>query len=276
MFTCQLANTYNPTKIYNVSGWWSSPKLDGIRCLFLPSQGLLSRTLKQKFVGLDHIENLCNQINGGFNIIDGELYIPGEKFDIISGIVRDRTNYNLQQKQRVQFHIFALWSATTAWQDTDEMVNSIPAILPQNQSIIVPVPYVFVENNPIAIQAQNQFNRDNGFSLEGTMLRHQDIAYFQGRSNHLLKVKNFEKGLFTVVGFSKGTGKYSASLGKLLIEGEVNGVKVTAKVGTGFTDGERQEVWNNQTRFLNRKVEVIYLGVTPKSSLRHPVFSRFI
>ncbi|MFM6400615.1 MAG: hypothetical protein ACKPFF_28390, partial [Planktothrix sp.] len=93
-----------------------------------------------------------------------------------------------------------------------------------------------IENNPIAIQTQNQFNRDNGFSLEGTMLRHQDIAYFQGRSNHLLKVKNFEKSVFTVVGFSKGTGKYSASLGKILIEGDVNSVKVTAKVGTGFTD----------------------------------------
>lgn len=275
-FSCQLANTYNPTKNYSVSGWWSSPKLDGIRCLFLPGQGLLSRTLKTKFVGLEHIENICNQINGGFNIIDGELYIPGEKFDIISGIVRDRKNYDLALKQKVQFHIFALWSATSAWQDTDEMVNAIPGILPANQSIIVPVPYVFIENNPIAIQTQNQFNRDNGFSLEGTMLRHQDIAYFQGRSNHLLKVKNFEKSVFTVVGFSKGTGKYSASLGKILIEGDVNSVKVTAKVGTGFTDAERLEVWNNQTRFLNRLVEVIYLGVTSKSSLRHPVFSRFV
>lgn len=276
MFTCQLANTYNPTKNYGVSGWWSSPKLDGVRALFLPGQGLLSRTLKQKFVGLEHIETLCNQINSGFNIVDGELYIPGERFDIISGIVRDRKNFDIQQKQRVQFHIFALWSATTAWQDTDEMINSIPAVLPAHQSIIVPVPYVFVENNPIAIQAQNQFNKDNGFSLEGTMLRHQDIAYFQGRSNHLLKVKNFEKSVFTVVGFSKGSGKYSASLGKLLIEGEVNGVKVAAKVGTGFTDGERQEIWNNQTRFLNRQVEVIYLGVTSKFSLRHPVFSKFV
>ncbi|MFM6209212.1 hypothetical protein, partial [Planktothrix sp.] len=199
-----------------------------------------------------------------------------EKFDIISGIVRDRKNYDLALKQKVQFHIFALWSATSAWQDTDEMVNAIPGILPANQSIIVPVPYVFIENNPIAIQTQNQFNRDNGFSLEGTMLRHQDIAYFQGRSNHLLKVKNFEKSVFTVVGFSKGTGKYSASLGKILIEGDVNSVKVTAKVGTGFTDAERLEVWNNQTRFLNRQVEVIYLGVTSKFSLRHPVFSRFV
>ena len=273
-FVCQLARTYRPTKDYEVSGWWSSPKLDGVRCLFLPGQGLYSRTLKTKFVGLEHIEQVCREI--GFNVIDGELYIPGEKFDRISGIARDRKNYDPLEKTRLQFHVFALWSATSAWQDTDEMLNSIPATLPKNQSIVVPVPHVFIENNPLAIQNQCQFYQDQGFSQEGMMLRHQDVAYYQGRSDHLLKVKNFTKSNFRIVNFSRGRGKYGSSLGRILVEGFVGGTLVSARVGSGFSDAERQLIWNNQTQFLHTEVEIIYLGVTARQSLRHPVFSKFV
>ena len=274
--SCQLANNYYPTKNYGVSSWWSSPKLDGVRGIYLPTeQAIFSRTLTLKFTGLDHILDICKQ--QGY-ILDGELYIPGEPFDVISGIVRGGAKYDLTKKQRLQFHIFAILSiGTREWLSTQEMIDTIPLILPPSpQSIIVGNPYTLIENNPTSIQAQNQFNKDSGLSNEGTILRHPDIAYFEGRSNDLLKVKNLEKSTFICTGFFKGTGKYSQSLGKISVQAEVLGVPVAARVGTGFTDAERLEIWNNQSNYRGRQLEVIHLGLTKAGSVRHPVFSKFI
>ncbi|MCF3609021.1 hypothetical protein L2E81_21540 [Planktothrix agardhii 1033] len=230
--------------------------------------------MKSKFVGLDHILDICNQ--QGY-ILDGELYIPGEPFDVISGIVRGGKSYDLSKKQRLQFHIFAILSiGTRQWLNTQEMIDTIPLVLPPSQSIIVPNPYNLIENNPTSIQAQNQFNKDNGLSNEGTILRHPDRAYYEGRSNDLLKVKNFEKSTFICTGFFKGTGKYSGSLGKISVQADILGVPVAARVGTGFSDAERLDIWNNQSNYRGRQLEVIHLGLTKTHSIRHPVFSRFI
>lgn len=274
MFNCQLANTYNPIKNYGVSHWYSSPKYDGVRCLYIPDQGLMSRTLKTKYVGFPEIEAICANITPGFTI-DGELYIPNEAFDKISGIIRKSKKYEITQKQRVQFHVFALWKPDYTFVNTELMVESISEEIPNNQSFVVPIPYTLIENNPLAIQAQNQFNKENSGTQEGTVLRHPDVAYYQGRSQNLLKVKNVANTIFTITGFYKGTGKYSKSLGKLSVSGLINGITVTSKVGTGFTDAQRQEIWNNQSDYLGTGAEIIYMGVTASGSLRQPVFSRF-
>jgi ATP-dependent DNA ligase len=230
--------------------------------------------LKSKFVGLDHILDICKQ--QGY-ILDGELYIPGEPFDVISGIVRGGKKYDIAKKQRLQFHIFAILSIETReWLSTQEMIDTIPGVIPSDQSIVVGNPYTLIENTPTSIQAQNQFNKDSGLSNEGTILRHPDIAYFEGRSNDLLKVKNFEKSTFICTGFFKGTGKYSQSLGKISVQSDILGVPVAARVGTGFSDAERLEIWNNQSNYRGRQLEVIHLGLTKANSVRHPVFSRFI
>ena len=273
--SCQLANNYYPTKNYGISSWWSSPKLDGVRGLYLPTeQAIFSRTLKSKFAGLDHILDICKQ--QGY-ILDGELYIPGEPFDVISGIVRGGKKYDIAKKQRLQFHIFAILSIETReWLSTQEMIDTIPGVIPSDQSIVVGNPYTLIENTPTSIQAQNQFNKDSGLSNEGTILRHPDIAYSEGRSNDLLKVKNFEKSTFICTGFFKGTGKYSQSLGKISVQADILGVPVAARVGTGFSDAERLEIWNNQSNYRGRQLEVIHLGLTKANSVRHPVFSRFI
>ena len=273
LINCQLAQNYNPNRKYGVTGWYSSPKIDGIRCLYIPGKGLLSRTQKIRYMGLEHIENLCYQ--GPSTVLDGELYIPGEPFDRISGIARGRVTINVADKERMQFHVFARFLDNYQFANTELMIDSITRSLPNNQSIVVPVPYVYVENNPLAIQAQNQVNAAAGFP-EGTMLRHPTIAYHQGRSHDLLKVKNFVKSNFTVTGFTIGTGKYKNSLGKLTVTSLINGVTITAKVGTGFSDAERSYVWEHQSMFLGQEVEVIYLGITLGKKLRHPVYSKFL
>lgn len=109
------------------------------------------------------------------------------------------------------------------------------------------------------------------------MLRNPSSVYAGGRSNNLLKVKNFVRSNFTIVGFSRGTGQFANSLGNLLIRGMVDEMVVMGKVGTGFSISERSDIWANQSSYLGRDIEVIYLGITPaRRSLRHPIFSRFV
>ncbi|MCC3459793.1 MAG: hypothetical protein EAZ73_09090 [Oscillatoriales cyanobacterium] len=275
----QLANTYSPSKNYPNSEWLASPKLDGVRCLYSPDRGLISRSQKTRYVGFDAIEEICLLTcrNNNLAFLDGELYIPGEKFDVISGIVRDSKKFDVNQKLRVEYRIFAAGSIAHPTASASTMLDLIKSALPETGRVTY-VPHSITPNTPRAIQTVAELVKNSGLSDEGIMLRNPSSVYTDTgvRSNDLLKVKNFVKDSFVIVGFTKGTGKYAQSLGALLIRGLIGDRVVSAKVGTGLTDLQRSNVWTNQSNYLDKDIEVIYLGVTAAGSLRHPVFSRFI
>ena len=282
----QLANVYNPTRVYPNSQWLASPKLDGIRCLYYsPERGLTSRSQKLRYVGFEEIEQICEllRISSNLSFLDGELYISGEKFDIISGIVRDTKDYDVAAKARVEFRIFAVGSIDAPLMPAGLMYDLMRQALPGTGKVSY-LPHSYIPNTPSAVQAETEAVRVSGRSLrggtpsdEGIMLRNPTSVYAGGRSNNLLKVKNFVKSTFVIVGFGKGTGKFANSLGNLLVRGMIDGMVVMGKVGTGFNDEERLDIWANQSSYLGRDIEVIYLGITPaRRSLRHPIFSRFV
>lgn len=273
----QLANTYNPTRKYPVTEWLASPKLDGIRALYIPGDGLISRSQKTRYAGFGSIERICESICkvNKLSFIDGELYIPGEKFDIISGIVRKSKKYDADAKFRVEFKVFAVGSIDAPLMPAGLMYDLMKSTLPQTEKVSY-LPQRYISNTPAAIQAETELVRSSGRSDEGIMLRNPESVYAGVRSNDLLKVKNFVKDIFVIIGFTKGTGKYSQSLGNILIRGMVDGKIVNARVGTGFTDLMRSEIWSNESKYLGKNISVIYLGVTPNGSLRHPVFSSFV
>ena len=276
----QLANSYSPTKNYGVAAWLSSPKLDGVRCFYEnPSSGLRSRSGLTRYSGLGEIEQICESIRLANNLsfIDGELYIPGEPFDRISGIARSTktTATVVEAKQRTEFRIFAIGFTQYPNILAADEYNQIQQIFPTMGKVSY-VPQRLIENKPLVIQAEADSIKASGQSAEGIMLRNPNSVYFQGRSIALLKVKNFVKDRLPVTGFTKGSGKYSASLGNLLVGGTLNERIVKARVGTGFTDVERSTIWANQANYMGRIVEVIHLGITATGALRHPVFSAFV
>jgi len=280
MMLPQLANTYSPTKNYGVTEWFSSPKLDGVRCLYENmTSGLRSRSGLTRYSGLTEIEEMCESIRSTNNLsfIDGELYIPETPFDVISGIVRSRKTVEavVANKQRVQFRIFAIGFNQFPTMQTVHEVDQLKQIFPAMGKISY-VPQKLIQNNALVIQAEAELIKSSGLSDEGIMLRNPNSVYAGVRSNNLLKVKNFVKNNFTVIGFTKGSGKYLKSLGNVLIRGMIDGRTINSKVGTGFTDLERSTIWANQADYLGRTVEVVYLGVTATGSLRHPIFSAFV
>ena len=103
------------------------------------------------------------------------------------------------------------------------------------------------------------------------MVKTIDAPYRFGRSYDVMKVKEFHDVDLPIIGLEEGTGRHAGRLGAVKIE--FNGVAV--KVGSGFSDEEREQVWNDQESFVGRIIEVRYQEVTPDGSLRFPTFVCF-
>jgi DNA ligase-1 len=101
---------------------------------------------------------------------------------------------------------------------------------------------------------------------EGIVLKSRDGLYEGKKSIEWCKVKKFETVDLNVTGVQPGTGKHKGRMGALLCNYEGHEVKV----GTGFSDVEREE-------FMERPpamIEVKFQEKTKAGSLRFPAFIR--
>lgn len=100
-----------------------------------------------------------------------------------------------------------------------------------------------------------------------------DVPYKRKRHNGILKVKRFYTMDLPIVGCEEGTGRLSGTLGAFVLD--FNGNKVN--VGSGFSDEQRQDFWNQRDNIVGTLCEVKYKEVsydkkTGLSSLQFPVF----
>ena len=109
------------------------------------------------------------------------------------------------------------------------------------------------------------------------MMALPDIPYYLGKkSNKLLKFKSaiMKSEDCEIIGFYEGdTGtKYQGMLGGFVLRQE-NGLE--CKCGSGFSDSDRNYIWNNQNEFLGRIVEVKYQEKSNHDIMRFPIFMRY-
>lgn len=111
---------------------------------------------------------------------------------------------------------------------------------------------------------------------EGVMLNTVSGKYEIKRSKDLLKVKHTEEHTLIIVDMLEGTGKYEGMLGALIVEYKGNKLGV----GSGFTDAQRQRIWDNYNEYIGRSVEIETFGESQNSfgevSLNCPIFKRFV
>ena len=105
--------------------------------------------------------------------------------------------------------------------------------------------------------------------LEGTVIKLADAGYDFRRSTSWMKIKGYDEADCEIIGFEVGKGKYSNTLGKLVVD--FKGVEVRV---SGMSDKMRNEFWALQSQYLGCMVEVGYHETTPDGSLRHPRFIR--
>lgn len=109
---------------------------------------------------------------------------------------------------------------------------------------------------------------------EGLMIKFLDSVYEFKRSKKLLKLKEFFTLDLRIVGAEEGTGKYEGLLGALILEDDTG--KIKTKVGTGFTDQDRADIWVEHLsgRLKGQIVEILGQEVTEDGSIRFPSFVR--
>lgn len=267
-FQVQLAAKYERMKNYKVDTFYATPKIDGLRCYYSAKHKRLFTRNNREHKGFEAVRSLCTIIANMFNLtyIDGELYSKDFKFQRLNGIIRQDEQI---LKKSIKYIIFAVTGPEI--KNTEQMYATLEKI-----RTFITVEYAeviehkVIKNNYRDVAELAGFYVENGY--EGIMLRHPTKHYDFKRSHALLKFKFFNEGDFKVVGTYEGENKYVGMLGGLYIESG----NIKSKVGSGFSDEEREFLWACRDILIGRIVEVKYQELTDSgNSLRHPTFNKF-
>ena len=216
-----LAETWDNAA--DLSGWWMSEKLDGVRAYWDGTQ-FLSRQ--------GNLFHAPDWFVEGFPTtpLDGELWIDRKAFQRTVSIVR---------RQDKSDH----------WRQVRFLVFDAPAVEAVFEDRIAYLKDLFARGGmEFAGQHEHQLctgvdclreelERVEALGGEGLMLRQPGSRYHGGRSTTLLKVKRFQDAEAVVVGHKAGAGKHAGRLGALDVQ-LPDGTRFS--VGTGFSDRQRE------------------------------------
>jgi hypothetical protein len=162
---------------------------------------------------------------------------------------------------------------------------------------IIRLPYVYIPNTQV-LQAYEELCLARGF--EGVIVRKPKSPYKFGRSTvrqlYLGKIKRFDDAEARIIDFEeqlentntatidargetershhKANMKPKNTLGKLICEHPDFGV-IAIGTGKGLTHALRQEIWNNQSKYLGRICKFKYFPIGMKDKPRLPIFLGF-
>ena len=272
-FEVALAQKFDIKRIKDMDFVYVEPKLDGIRCFAIVENGeaqLFARSGKL-------ISNFDSTIGSdlatlGDGCYDGELM--GEDFVALMRQAYRKDNPDIENTYLALFDYLPLeeWkSGNVAMQTKDryaQLQRRVSKCRCKKSYINV------VERHTSSVDLDQIMTLHHTFvqaGYEGAMVKTIDAPYRFGRSYDVMKVKEFHDVDLPIIGLEEGTGRHKGRLGAVKIS--FNGVIVN--VGSGFSDEQREQVWNDQDSFIGRIIEVRYQEVTPDGSLRFPTFVCF-
>lgn len=150
---------------------------------------------------------------------------------------------------------------------------------------IVPKLEVNLDNND-GIKKLNEFNaemlrlKNDGFDhIEGTMIKEKYSYYRKGRNNAWVKLKPNLEVTLQITDVVEGLGKNKNKLGSLICEGNDLEHFLRVSVGTGFSDEQRKNFWNNKNNLIGQFIDIQADSISFNKnkncySLRFPKFVR--
>ena len=207
----------------DLTGWWMSEKLDGVRAWWDGKQ-FLSR--------LGNVYHAPDWFVAGLPDVplDGELWLDRKAFQRTVSIVRrqDKSDHWRQIK-------YLLFDAPGVSGPFEERQKALSAMIRQNRPQYAKVLEQARCTSIDALKAE--LARVESLGGEGLMLRQPGSQYEAGRSPTLLKVKTFHDAEGRVVEHLPGKGRHAGRLGAVVVELPDG---LTFSVGTGFSDAQRQ------------------------------------
>ncbi|MCB9678240.1 MAG: DNA ligase [Alphaproteobacteria bacterium] len=231
------------------TGWWMSEKLDGVRALWDGSR-LISR-LGNPFHAPDwFLEGLPD------HPLDGEIFGGRGRFQMTVSIARrmDRG----EGWRKLEYVVFDAPAHEAGFEDRLDLLHGLA--LGGSHRVLA---HTLCRDTAHLLE---ELARVEALGGEGVMLRRPGSRYVAGRSDTLLKVKTFHDAEARVVGHQPGTGRHQGRMGALLVELDDG---TAFKVGTGFSDAEREDPPPVGTVITFRYQELTEAGVP-----RFPSFVR--
>jgi len=249
------------------------PKLDGVRCIIqTDDQGKViaySRTGKP-WLNINHI---LKDLKPFFDqqpdvILDGELYNHDlrDDFEQIISLVRTQKPspyVRSKSKKLVQFHCYDYANGSDSYKT--RMDNLAVASFYSYCVKYVPTSVVYHYNHA---QLKHQAFLERGY--EGSILR-LNTPYEQKRSYSLQKFKDFHDAEATIIGYVKGKGKRTGTLGKFIMKDD-EGIEFGCPPGKGFNYKDLTKILNNIDDYIGQRATFTYFERTKANSYRHPMF----
>jgi DNA ligase-1 len=262
----QLAQKYHPGEISKSTIYLAEPKYDGARL------GLyFSRTVKGRYDfdilsrrDVSHAstlgfiaEQLKPYIESHYESpvvqVDGEMFT--DNWRTTMHLLK---NSNVAKKSLI-FRAFDFVETnkidgcdmTQLWARREKLTTLLERTKHPNIEL---VPSVQIDSDRKAKEFRTKFV-DEGF--EGLMLKWVNSPYIaNSRTSAWLKWKSFVDKTGKIVGFKQGTRgtKNARRLGAVIVQLEDGTGLVSA--GTGFSDDDRDEIWENRQLYLGRLVDI--------------------
>ena len=263
-----------------------SPKIDGVRAVCRGGR-LLSRSMKL-------IPNLyCQMLYGKreYEGLDGELVVGSPTDPHLCDKTRSGVMSQLG-RPLVTWHVFDKWDVPAPFEDRFTSALSVV----ENAPNIVIVPHDEVESYEHLLEVESSYLK---LGYEGGILRDPRGKYKQNRSTLreeiLIKVKRFTDAEAIIEDFvpllrnlnarvldERGLSKRSDhrenkveddTLGALVCRDLETGVRFN--IGSGFTQSDRDRIWNNRSRLKSKMVRYKKFLYGEKDKPRQGIFICF-
>lgn len=269
---------------FKTQQWYASRKLDGCRCVCIKKNGKVTFKSRQnnEFMTLDVLKKAIEALPYDNFVLDGECCLVNNSGDEdFKGIVSEikRKNHTIQNP------IYMIFDCLTI----DEFVGlsgTTPLAERFRRPVIKHINELPTTTNlrtvaQIKLDSEEDFNAmvekaaANGW--EGIMIR-KNVGYEGKRSNNMLKVKKFQDNEYVVKEcfngpiqvIENGVRMEKDMLSYITIEHKGNQVRV----GTGFSQAEREHYRNHPQDLIGKTITVKYFQESEdadgKKSLRFP------
>jgi DNA ligase-1 len=290
VFSCQLAHD-GANHESKVSGQKIiEVKLDGVRVITIvyPSGNVAQYSRNGKeLVNFPHVVEQLKKVADSFDqpmVLDGE--IMSSSFQDLMKQVHRKSDVQSTDAVLNLFDILPLADFQSGFgqQTQSERSELLKSWYQEHQDAVPNVAVVGQELVDLdSTDGRIRFGRINADAIaggyEGIMIKDPLAIYECKRTVAWLKQKPFIEVSLSIVGFEEGTGRNLGKLGAIIVEGEDDGKLIRTNVGSGLTDDDRDNFWNDRDGLLGRIVEVRADAVTQNQdgsfSLRFPRFKGF-